>query len=349
MSKKYTNEEFSGQIDSAGKTRKLDLIDRKILFLLSKNARYSNSSIAKTLKISREVVTYRINKLTEDRFLHGFFTLVNTKKLGNEVHIMYIKLFNSHNHSEIIEFLHKQKEITRLKEAAGNFDIQAIFSTKTIEELDLLINKFFDKYSSDIKDYVILRIVEEDFLGLDLLVPLTDRKNLKVNASKGSAFQKYFKERKAHINKVEIDDKDKKILDLLKLNARIPIKEISEKISLSPISIENRIKRMIIEGVIVSMYPLFAISQLGYQWYKVFFQVRNLNKAEFLEYLKQHDNVLWYMKLVGKWNYQFSIFAMNNIEFHNILNDIRNRFSDNIISYDSLIVLNQKKFVHRLE
>ena len=47
------------------------------------------------------------------------------------------------------------------------------------------------------------------------------------------------------------------------------------------------------------------------------------------------------MKLLGKWDYQFSLFAKDNTEFHKVLDEIRTEFADNIISYDTIIVFNQ--------
>jgi hypothetical protein len=76
--------------------------------------------------------------------------------------------------------------------------------------------------------------------------------------------------------------------------------------------------------------------------------VKNLDKKRFVTYLRQHSNILWYIKFSGRWNYQFSIFAKDNTEFNRILNEIRTEFSENIISYDSIIVFNQFKFVHRV-
>ena len=51
------------------------------------------------------------------------------------------------------------------------------------------------------------------------------------------------------------------------------------------------------------------------------------------------------MKLLGKWDYQFSLFAKDNTEFHKVLDEIRTEFADNIISYDTIIVFNQFKYV----
>ncbi|MCF7872509.1 Lrp/AsnC family transcriptional regulator [Candidatus Woesearchaeota archaeon] len=339
---------FKGQINTKYAENKLDLINRKILYLLSHNARYGCNSIAKSLKISREVVAYRIKRMEEENFLEGFFSLIDVSKMGYQMHMLYLKLYNTSKYDEILRELDNNSHVTRLKELAGSYDLQLIVSSKNIHKTDEIIDDILGKFGDKIKDYIVLRIVEENYMGLDLLLTEEERKLVKIKESKGSSFQKEFEEREADNKTIEIDKKDNQILNIIHLDARASIKEISEKINLAPISVENRLKKLIKQGVIKSMYPLFNIGQLGYQWYKVLFQVKNINKIQFLEYLKQHDNVLWYMKLIGKWNYQFSVFAKGNAEFHKILDDIRNTFSDNIISYDSIIVLNQQKFVHLL-
>jgi Lrp/AsnC family leucine-responsive transcriptional regulator len=349
MSTSHPQMHFQGEIVARPEKIKLDLIDRKILYLLALNARLSHTALAKTLKITREVVAYRIKRLEEEQFLDGFFTMVDTTRLGYQLNMLYLKLSNMADNTGILSFLNNLPEVTRIKDCAGDYDLQVILSTKNLEELDLVLDKLFNKLSANIKDYTVLRIVEENFLGLNLLLTPEERKGLTAKEAKGSAFQKEFDTAKKIEEFILLDEIDKKILNVLKLDARMPLKDISQKVKLSSIAVENRIKRLIKEKVIVSMYPLFSISRMGYQWYKVFFQVRNVKKHEFVEYLKQHDNVLWYMKLIGKWNYQFSLFAQNNIEFHKILNDIRTRFPENVLSYDSLIILNQHKFVHRID
>ncbi|MGV8171873.1 MAG: Lrp/AsnC family transcriptional regulator [Candidatus Woesearchaeota archaeon] len=349
MSSVLPQKAFQGEILSRSEKIKLDLIDRKILYLLALNSRLSYTALAKTLKTTREVIAYRIKRLEEEQFLEGFFTMIDTMRFGYQLNMIYVKLSNTANNADIISFLNTIPEVTRIKDCAGDYDLQVIFSTKTLEEFDSALEKLLNKLSSTIKDYTVLRIVEEGYLGLNLLLTPEERKGLTVREAKGSAFQKEFDTAKKTEEVISIDDIDKKILNILKLDARIPIKDISKKIKLSPIAIDNRIKRLVKEKVILSMYPLFDISRMGYQWYKVFFQVRNVKKHEFVEYLKQHDNVLWYVKLIGRWNYQFSVFAHDNIEFHKILNDIRARFPENIMSYDSLIIMNQHKFVHRID
>lgn len=346
---KMSTKNFRGEILSKFEKIKLDLIDKKILYLLALNARLSYTTLAKTLKITREVVAYRIKRLEEEQFLGGFFTLIDMTRLGYQLNMVYVKLSNISNTEEIITFINTIPEVSRVKDCAGNYDLQIIFTTKTIEEFDDALEHLTNKISDKIRDHNILRIVEENFTGLNLLLNPVERKGLIIKHVRGSTFQKEIEQAKKITSIIKVDDTDKKILRLLELDARISIIELSNRIQLSPIAIENRIKRLVKEKVIISMYPLCSLSRIGYQWYKVFLQVRNIKKYELIEYLKQHDNILWYMKLIGKWNYQFSIFARDNMEFHKILNNIKTRFPNNIISYDTLIILNQHKFTQKID
>lgn len=343
------NSRFKGQINTVVSEKKLDLINKKILYILSLNARFGYNTIAKTLNIKREVVNYRIKKLEEENFLEGFFSHIDVTKIGYQMYLLYLKLYNTKNYKALLQKFNENKKITRIKEVTGAYDLQLVLTTKKVLEADQIIDQIINDFGENIKTYAILRIVEEGFTGLQLLLSEDEIKKIKIKEPKGSSFQNEFINRKEQEEQIIIDDKDRQILKILHLNARESIKNISDKINLAPIAVENRIKKLISNGVIKSMYPLFNIGQLGYQWHKVLLQVKNINKTHFLEYLKTHSNILWYMKIIGTWNYQVSVFAKNTAEFHQIMDDIRNKFSDNIIAYESLIVLNQQKFVHDLD
>jgi len=60
----------------------LDLKDKKILKLLSINARFSLSRISKYVRLTRDAVKYRINRLEKNNVITGYLTLINLKKLG---------------------------------------------------------------------------------------------------------------------------------------------------------------------------------------------------------------------------------------------------------------------------
>jgi Lrp/AsnC family transcriptional regulator, leucine-responsive regulatory protein len=335
---------FKGQLITKEKVGSLDLLDKKIFHILCKNARYSDSSIAKALKTKREIVSYRIKRLEKKDLIHGYLALIDSKKLGFRMYTVYFKFKHPDIEKEFLQHLESIPEITRYKNCRGIYDIQAIFTTKNLIEFDNLFEGIISKFSDYLKNYTILEIVDEDFTGLTFYI----NKEIPIKEPKGSSFENDFKLQK-DIKNIKIDKKDIEILKILKLNAREQISSISNKVNLAPIAIKNRIKKLIQTNIIKSFFPLGAVSHLGYQWWKVFLKLRNVPKSEFIAFANTHKNILWYMKFVGEWNYQISVFAKSNTEFNNVLNEIREQFSDKIIDYGSVIILNQFKFKHRLD
>ena len=59
-----------------------DKKDQEILYELDLNARQSNAQIAKKVRLSKEVVGYRIKRMLEDEIIIGFYSVIDVTKLG---------------------------------------------------------------------------------------------------------------------------------------------------------------------------------------------------------------------------------------------------------------------------
>ena len=77
-----------------GNQIKLDAKDLKILIELDKNARQSNNQIGKKVRLSKEVVKYRIDNLIERGVILRFHTIINYFKLGFVKFKLYLRLIN---------------------------------------------------------------------------------------------------------------------------------------------------------------------------------------------------------------------------------------------------------------
>ena len=66
-------------------------------------ARQPLSAIAKKVGLSREVVNYRIKQLEEKKVVLGYYTVLDTAKLG----LMYCRMFLKYRKIENISELHK--------------------------------------------------------------------------------------------------------------------------------------------------------------------------------------------------------------------------------------------------
>ncbi len=353
-------ENFRGQVLLDIMPQKVDWIDRKILYILSKNCRISNTALAKALKLRREVVTYRINQLVNKKIITGFFTLLDTRKLGFMTFNVFIKLTKIADEQEIIRYLINNKEVTVLSSCGGRYDLYFDLNTNTLEEFEEFMNNFQYKYYSAIKESVVLNFLKEDPMGNEILFSDFSQKQideLNITELKGSAFNSDFhmqentklKMQKDPASRINIDQSDRKILSFLKFNARATLKEISDEVKMSPATVKSKIKIFVANGIIKSFTTLISFSSLGYQWFMVFFNMVNIKESKWYSYMKQHKNIEWCIRSIGPWNYQFSVFARNNKEFYDILNEIRNEFKEEITHYEFILIFNQFKFESRVE
>jgi Lrp/AsnC family leucine-responsive transcriptional regulator len=346
--------DFKGNVSQDIMRQRIDVIDQKILYMLSTNCRISNTAIAKELKINREVVSYRIRQMMDNRLIMGFFTLINMRKLGLFTHMVYVKLKALESEKNIVRFLETHEQVTAVLTFSGRFDLYFEVSTKTLEEFDSFFNGFMKMHASAINEFIILNQLDEFFTGDKMVLDdFSDElvKDLSIVEAKGSSFQKEFMSRKTPSGghpEVRIDAEDRKILECLHHDARASLKEISKKTDLTPNAVKARLSSLVENGVIECFKPIISFAALGYQWYMVLLNIRGEDERKFRSYLQFHKNVEWCIRCIGQWNYQISVFARDNREFHEVLNDLRERFSENLISFDSVLVFNQFRFEQKI-
>ena len=333
---------FKGQIYGQSPRVKLDALDRKILDILMQNARLSDTFIAKQLNTSREVVTYRIKRLTTSNFLYGYITVIDVRKIGLQNYIVALKLSAIKDLKSFIPELEKESSITRIQECTGTYDLQIFFTAQTQDEFYKYLRRFIATHNDAIQDYTILTMLAESFTGLGILTEKTQP--LQKKEQRGSAFQKEFSK---SIKPYRVDAKDREILRILAINARASLAEIAKKVALSPPAIKERVAQMVRARIITHFLPVVALANLGYQWFLVFVRVKNISEQTMASYCKKEPNILWYIKTLGGWHYQLSFYCKSNAELKESINKMRMQFKNEIITYETLIVFNQYKFLQK--
>lgn len=71
------------------KTRKIDDIDKRILYLLSENARISYVDIAKEVNLSRVAIKTRIENLEKEGIIEKYTTDLNLRKIGRGMAVYF--------------------------------------------------------------------------------------------------------------------------------------------------------------------------------------------------------------------------------------------------------------------
>ena len=123
----------------------MDELNRKIIGLLTKNARITNTEIAKGLGLSESAVRYRIKNL-EKEYIRGYTAVLRD---DNKIRcLVSIKVEPQINATEFYPRLKQLSEINELFETSGEFDAVLICSFQAIDEM----NSFIDELRAKKRD-----------------------------------------------------------------------------------------------------------------------------------------------------------------------------------------------------
>lgn len=139
----------------------------------------------------------------------------------------------------------------------------------------------------------------------------------------------------------KLDLYDKKILYELDINSKISFSKIGEKIKLPKETVNYRVKKLIKNKYINSLYPIINSSIFGYQYYMIFIKFSNFDddtEKNLIDFLKNEQSCLSLRIIEGEFDLNFITMQKNAIEFHRFLNNLLNLIGEYVY----------KKIVHRI-
>jgi len=315
---------------------KLDLKDRKILYELDLNSRQSYHELAKKVGLSKDSIIYRIKKLQGLGVIKQFHTVLDVGKLGFTSFRLYLKFQNTtpKREEEIINFLKSQKIITWIVSIDGEYDLGMWILTKSVKGMNGLWKILLKKY---------VNFIEKRWLTIFTKVSYFPRA--------------YILEKKQNLSEyvfitepeeIQLDKLDLEILKLIAPNSRISVLEISEKLNITPKTVSSRIKQLEKNKVIIGYRTVFDLEKLGYQYFKIHFNLHNLNEEKekkFRSYIKQHPNIIYDNEVLGGDDFEIEIQVKSLKDLRLIIEEIKSKFSDIIKNYKYMLFYKEHKFV----
>jgi len=320
---------------------KLDVLNQKLLCLLSQNARFSYSTLAKQVKLSREAVKQRIQKMLEKKVLLGFQALIDPEKLGLASFHLFMQLDNPQQAEEVAINLVADQDVNALIRYQGQFDFEVAYLLKDLPGLNDKI-----KQLKNVRNYQLCFI-------LDTIVSKTYPQCMynftlpEFQVSKDGSFNSQFKMLKEE--KLKLDKFDLKILQALARNSRTSTMGLSLKLKLSIDAVIYRIKKLISAGIIREFRPTINYAALGYSVYCLFFRFKNFNKekeAKFKQFVRQHKHFLWSVSCLGPYNNISYLIVKDTFEFHQAITEIREEFKDVLDFYESMLSFSEYKYTY---
>lgn len=148
-----------------------------------------------------------------------------------------------------------------------------------------------------------------------------------------------------------LDRKDREILKLLQQNARITIKEISEKVHLSTTPVHERIRRMEQNGVIKQYAALLNASKVGKGLMVIcYVSLRQHSKnagEKFIKGILEMPEVLECLTISGQFDFMLKVVAANMDEYYDFhVNKLSN--IENVGNVQSVFVMGVVKMTQQL-
>ncbi len=313
-------------------TMKLDSKNIRILEQLDINCRQSYSQIAKKVGLSKDAVGYRIKSLEKKKIILGYYSVLNITKLGYMTYkvMLTFKDTTSKIEQEIISYLKKQENIGWVVSGDGYYNLMAVAWVENSFIFESLFGRFLKKYYRYIKERDILVITENH----------TCRKVYLYNKKIDSLSDIFY----GSADKIKLDEIDLQIIKLIANNSTIPLYEIASKVDLTAEAIANRLKNLQKREIIQAFRPVINTSLLNYQYYNILFRLKRFdNIHKIFEYFKNNPNIIYFVKYLGDYDLGIDLEVENVNKLREILMQIKDNFSQDIESYNSILISEQHK------
>ncbi|MDO8481412.1 MAG: Lrp/AsnC family transcriptional regulator [Nanoarchaeota archaeon] len=302
--------------------QELDLIDRRILYELDLNARISASQLARKIKKSKETVNFRVNRLLSQGYLKGFYSVLNTSKMGWYYYKLYLKFKNSTpaKEQEILGYLSTHKHIAYLASVEGNYDCLALVMIRGPEEMVSVVDAFMGKYGSYVQEKEIVTVLAAHRLNQRFLYPGEQASDTTYPVKLGA---------------YPLDETDKRILNITNANARMPLTEIASKVGADAKVVKYRLRKLERDGIILGYVTSLNFDRIGTQFTQLNISLTDpTRRRAVIEFFSGTRKCLFAVELLGKYDLTIELHLENNQELKSIMNQFRETFAGSYQDYD---------------
>ncbi|MFH1470895.1 MAG: Lrp/AsnC family transcriptional regulator [Candidatus Micrarchaeota archaeon] len=313
----------------------IDSKDRAILYNLDEDARQPISQLSKKVKLNREVVRYRIDRMEQDGVIQKFLAYIPITRFGYLLTTFFMSFQDSsiRDEEEVIRFLSGKELVVWVVSANGRFDLGFTMCAKNMNELATFVAEFRDKFRNFITDFQMADVVSLWRFPRGYLLENDD------DTWKPFCFD-------STVVRRDLDDVDRKILAALGEDGRMRAVEIARRVGVSADAVADRISKMRKEKMIPGISILLNNNSIKRKAFKSFITFHNVKKIEkkFLDYCRQNRNVVQVKRTLGPWEYEVDLELESEDELRELHNKLKEKFPDSIRSTSFVSVYRVHKF-----
>ena len=306
-----------------------DAVDVKIMAELDRDSRQSYSQLGRKLRIAKETVKYRMEKLVENGAIDNFYAVIDFSKIGFTLYRVYISLQNTSPKIEagLISHLSKSKSVNILYRINGPYDIALGVWAADIWQLQ--------DFWEDLK-----KNFGQHFSGTNFSVMVDYREFSRGYLLPGKKHDKVIFNAVQQSKPEKLDGTDFHLLSALSNNSRMPIIELSKKLNLSVATVRHRMKNLMAKKVIIAFRTAFNLSALGREYYKVDLWFTKFDRVdEISSFILSNPDVTYTEKTLIGGDLEFDVEVENFGKFTALMDSFKAKFPEDIrnYSYYSLI------------
>ena len=316
--------------------KELGLYDKKILYQLDINSRQSISQIAKKVGLHKNSTNYRIKSLEEKKIIQGYYSVIDSFKLGYEVLKFYINFQYTTPALEekIINYFKKSNLVWAIYSIHGRFDLDLIFWIKDKDKFYDFWEKTLYNYSDYFQDlklsfYIRLITYRKEYLNTKENLSLPRERSI-LTGQRGT---------------IKLSDLDYKILKLIAPNARMSLTELSNHLNKPRSLVKSHFNSLLKKGIIQGFRVNYDLAKIGYQFFKIDIQLKNYKKRRaIINYTKKNPCLIGIDETIGISHIELEFHLKNIDEIHTIMDDLTAKFPETIRSYQYFSI----KKLHKL-
>ena len=267
----------------------MDERDKKILAELDRNPRISEKKLGRKLRLSQQVVSYRITKLIDDKTISKITPIYDLNALGLEHYRVFFRFhqISDKTRHAIFEYLKKQTPVFWAARIGGRYDLLVVLFVKNYLYFDRFMESLVKEFPNTFRDYEAVYGLYHEYYVHKYLAHAKTPEPL--------AYYTYNPPQ-------TIDGLDTKIMHAIKENGRQSALSIGQKLGVTYKTVQNRLKSLQKRKILLG-YRVFTRSEEFKSFIALisFKEYSKQKEERLITELRAHKNITQCVRLFGKW------------------------------------------------
>lgn len=316
---------------------KLDIKNRKILYQLDLDSRQSFAQIGRKVGLARNSVSYRINCMEEEGVIQGYYTVIDCFKLGYSSLRFYLtyQYATPEIKKQILDYFIENDLVYFIGSIEGRYDIVIVMWVNNTNEFHRFwretLKRFRDIFQQQVfSSYIQLLHYPNSWLLEDYDPADRERRQIIGGGTR-----------------VDVDDTDIRILQLMADNARIPITDIADRLEVSTAKVLYRIDQLIDRKVIQGYRTNFDLNMLGYKQFKVDIDFKDYSSIDSVtSYLVSDPHLYYITRTAGHSDLEPSFRVRDLRHLHEVMDRLIDTFPNAIKNYQYFYITQMNKLYY---